>query len=97
LESARVQFAALNAGIVYWSGWLQSTSKLAEAMSEQMMLLSQEGSDANKVVGKMTDLSRQYLRSLTELPNEAVARFNADVAKKAGSPNARKRAGRAKD
>jgi hypothetical protein len=95
LESARVQFAALNAGIAFWSEWVQSTSKLAQAANEQILSLSKEGVDTNKAVGKMTDLSREYLRTLTELPNQAIKRFNADVAKVSkGTP--RKRAGRAK-
>jgi hypothetical protein len=96
LESARIQFAALNAGVAFWSGWVENTSKLAQAANEQLLSLSKEGLDANKAVGKLTDLSREYLRSLTELPNQAVKRFNADVAK-AGVGNRRKRAARAKD
>ena len=96
LESARIQFAALNAGVAFWSAWVESTTKLAQAADEQLILLGKEGTDANKVVGKITDLSREYLRSLTELPTQAVARFNADVAK-TGPGKAKKRAARAKD
>ena len=96
LDSARVQFAALNAGVVFWSKWVERTSKLAQAASEQVQLLGKDDVDANKVVGKITDLSREYLRVLTELPNEAVTRFNAEVAK-GGPGNGKKRAARAKD
>jgi hypothetical protein len=96
LESARIQFAALNAGVVFWSKWVDNTSKMAQAANEQMLLLGKDGADTNKVVGKITDLSREYLRSLTELPNQAVARFNADVAR-SGRGAARGRAARAKD
>ena len=96
LESARIQFGALNAAVAFWSGWVERTSKLAQAANEQMLLLGKEGSDANKIVGRITDLSREYLRSLTELPNQAVARFNADAAKP-GPAKARRRAARAKD
>ena len=94
LESARIQFAALNAGVAFWSAWVESTSKLAQAANEQLLSLSKEGVGANKAVGKMTDLSREYLRSLAELPNQAVKRFNADLAQGNGE---RKRAARAKD
>jgi hypothetical protein len=96
LESARIQFGALNAGVAFWSGWVECTSKLAQAANEQMLLLGKGGSDANKIVGRITDLSREYLRSLTELPNQAVARFNSDVAKPRPA-KARRRAARAKD
>jgi hypothetical protein len=96
LESARIQFAALNAGVAFWSGWVERTSKLAQAANEQMVLLGKDGSDANKIVGRITDLSQEYLRSLTELPNQAVERFNADVAKP-GAAKAKRRAARAKD
>ena len=96
LESARIQFAALNAGVAFWSKWVESTSKLAQSANEQIMVLSKDDADSNKVVGKITDLSREYLRSLTELPNQAVARFNADLAKVAPSAE-RKRAAKAKE
>ena len=96
LESARIQFAALNAAVTFWSGWAEKTSKLAQAANEQLVLLGKEGADANKIVGTVTDLSREYVRSLTELPNQAVTRFNSDVAK-GGPAKARSRAARAKD
>jgi hypothetical protein len=96
LESARIQFATLNAGVAFWSGWVERTNKLAQAANEQIVLLGKEGSDANKAVGKITDLSREYLRSLAELPTQAVARFNADVAR-AGTQKSKRRAAKAKD
>ena len=94
LETAKVQFAALNAGIVFWSQWVESASKAAKGISDQLLLTGKEGSDADKILSKITDLTREYLRKTTELPNAAVARFNADV-KGAGGPKSGRRRTRA--
>src|ERR1017187_1031502 len=85
LETAQIQFATLNAGIVFWSQWVENASKTAQGISNQLLLAGKEGSDTDKILGTITDLTREYLRKTTELPNAAVARFNADV-KPAGGP-----------
>ena len=46
IETARVQFASLNAGIVFWSGWLESASKFAQTLNAALTNLGEEGSDA---------------------------------------------------
>lgn len=86
LETAQIQFAALNASIVFWSQWVENASKTAQGISNQLLLAGKENSDTDKILGRITDLTREYLRKTTELPNAAVARFNADV-KPAGRAN----------
>jgi hypothetical protein len=97
LETARIQFATLNAGVVFWSGWVENASKTAQAISAQLALVGKEGSDTDKILGKITDLTRVYLRTTTELPNTAVARFNADIKSSGNTSRARTRSARVKD
>ena len=96
IETARVQFATLNAGIVFWSGWLESASKLAQTLNTELTNLGKEGSDTDKMLSKITDSSREYLRKMTELPEAATARFKKDVAAAGPQRTARTRAARAK-
>lgn len=96
IETARVQFASLNAGIVFWSGWLESASNFAQTLSTELTNLGKEGSDTDAMLSKITDSSREYLREMTELPEAATARFKKDVAAAARQRTARTRAARAK-
>lgn len=34
LETARVQIASLNAGIAFWSGWVERTAKFAQTANK---------------------------------------------------------------
>ena len=97
LETARIQLATLNAGVVFWSGWVENAGKTVHAIGSQLALVGKEGSDTDKILGKITDLSRDYLRTTTELPNAAVARFNADLKSSKSSGSSRKRSARVKE
>jgi len=97
IETARVQFASLNAGIVFWSGWLQGASTFAQTLSTELSNLGKEGSDTDAMLSKITDSSREYLRKISELPEAAAIRFKKDVAPTTARPTARRRAARAKE
>src|SRR4029453_1624803 len=55
IETARVQFASLNAGIVFWSGWLQSASRFAQTLNTELSNLGKEGTDKDAMLSKITD------------------------------------------
>lgn len=97
IETAKVQVAVLNAGIEFWSGWVECAGKFAQAANKELIALSERDSNADEVVSRITDSSRKYLTSMTELPDRAVARFKEDM-KKADRPNGpRRRAAGAKE
>lgn len=96
LESARVQVATLNAGIAFWSGWVDAAGKYVQATTRELATVGEPDVNVDAVVGRLTDSSREYLRRITELPNLAVTQFNADVGSAATSGK-RTRATRAKD
>jgi hypothetical protein len=97
IETARVQFASLNAGIVFWSGWLQSASRFAQTLNTELSNLGKEGTDTDAMLSKITDSSREFLRNVSELPESAAIRFKKDVAAATARRTARTRAARAKD
>jgi hypothetical protein len=96
LETARVQLAGLTAGIEFWSGWVERTARFAQEANKSLLVATEKKESADQMVARFVDSNREYLRQVTELPNLAVARFNAEVRKSAPSRAKRKRAARAK-
>ncbi len=98
LESARVQVATLNAGIAFWSAWVDAAGKFVQVANRELAAIGQPDMKADDVIGRLTDSSREYLRRVTELPGAAVAQFNADL-KTGPAPKGRTRtrAARAKE
>lgn len=96
LETARVQLAGLTAGIEFWSGWVQRTAKFAQEASKSLLAASEKKESADQMLARLIDSNREYLRQVTELPDLAAARFNAEVGKSGHSRARRKRAARAK-
>jgi hypothetical protein len=97
IEAANVQVAALNAGIVFWSAWVDGASKFAQSISTELLELAKTPGKTDDAIGRFTDLTREYLRKMSELPNTAVARFNAEAGKAAKAKGAPSRAARAKE
>jgi hypothetical protein len=90
IETAKVQVAALNAGIEFWSGWVECAGKFAQAASKELIALGEGHGNADEVVSRITDSIRKYLTSITELPDRAVARFKEDL-KTVDQPNGPRR------
>jgi hypothetical protein len=96
LETARVQFAVLNASIAYWSAWVESASQFVQAADKELLAIGEKAT-ADEAVTRFTDLSRTYLRKMTELPNIAVSQFNAELGKTRAARSRRPRAARVKE
>jgi hypothetical protein len=92
LETARVQLAALNAGIAFWSGWVDSAAKFAQSVNEELIRAGSKDTDTNAAIGRITDASREYLRKMTELPSAAISRFNENLVKQQGKGEPRRSA-----
>lgn len=75
MELARTELAALTASLKFWSGWVQSSDKYTRGISAELDRASAKGGDAREFGGKLTDLTRGYLREVAELPNLAMKHF----------------------
>jgi hypothetical protein len=96
VEAAQTQLAAVTAVIKFWSGWAESADKYTRAVNAELAELEQRG-EAGDTVGRLTDLTREYLRSMTQLPSLAVKEFNSQL-ETIGKPKPKRaRAARAKD
>jgi hypothetical protein len=78
VEAARTQLAAVSAGIRFWAGWVESADKYTRALNAELAKLEEPG-EPGDVVGRVSDLTREYLRNLTQLPSDAVKEFNTQL------------------
>jgi len=96
VEAARTQLAAVTAGITFWAEWVESANKYTRAVNDELAKLEESG-DSSEVVGRLSDLTREYLRNMTKLPSTAVKEFNTQL-ETIGKPKAKRtRAARAKE
>ena len=51
----------------------------AKAVGDELATLEASDGDQGELVGRISDLTRQYLRDLTELPTLSVQHFNSQL------------------
>lgn len=93
IDAARTQMVAVTAVTKFWAGWIQAADKYAQGISSELGRIEDRKESAD-LMGRLSDLTREYLRDLTELPSITVNHFNAEL-EKIGQPRPRKRRARA--
>src|SRR5436305_5389549 len=78
VEAARTQLAAVSAGITFWAGWVESADKYTRALNDELAKLEASGDSAD-MFGRLSDLTREYLRDVTQLPSAAVKEFSSQL------------------
>lgn len=79
VEAARTQLAAVTAATTFWAGWAEVADAYAKGVSDELAKLEREDGDAGDLLGRITDLTREYVRNLTDLPTASVQHFNAQL------------------
>jgi hypothetical protein len=86
----------VSAGIRFWGSWVESADKYTRALNAELAKLEEPG-EPGDVVGRVSDLTREYLRNLTQLPSDAFKEFNSQL-ETIGKPKAKRtRAARVKE
>lgn len=88
-DVARMELAAANAGISYWSGWADSSATFARATNNELMTVTKGGAKVSEVVSRLTNSSREFLNRQAALPVEAIAEFKAAFEKASAQPRGR--------
>lgn len=81
VEAARTQLAAVTAATTFWAGWAEQANAYAKAVSDELAKLDAENGDTGDTLGRISDLTRQYLRDLGQLPTASVQHFNGQLEK----------------
>jgi hypothetical protein len=96
VEAARTQLAAVTAATMFWAGWAEVANTYAQAVSDELAKLDTQSGNGDDLVARISDLTREYLRNMTELPTMSVKHFNSQL-EKIGKPTSRRtRAARVK-
>ena len=96
VETAKVQVASLDAGIAFWTGWVERTSDFARAANKELLRLSEDKADANLTISRLVDSSREYLRRVSELPTLAATEFTSQLGKSGSKKTSPRRSAKAK-
>jgi hypothetical protein len=96
VEAARTQLAAVTAATTFWAGWAEVANAYAQNVSDELAKLDAEDGDAGELLGRISDLTRQYLRDLTDLPTASVQHFNSQLETIGKRTSRRTRAARVK-
>jgi hypothetical protein len=102
VELARTELAAVGSALKFWGDWVASADKYTQQLRAELDKADQGGETSKQFVGKLADLTREYLREVIALPAAAVEHFNNEVEKNASAapaaaPAKRKRRARAKE
>jgi hypothetical protein len=102
VELARTELAAVGSALKFWGDWVASADKYTQQLRAELDNADQGGATSKQFVGKLADITREYLREVVALPAAAVEHFNNEVEKNASAAPAtaapkRKRRARAKE
>jgi len=88
-DVVRMELAAVNAGISYWSGWADSSATFARAANKELIAVTKGGVKVSEVVSRLANSSRDFLNRQVTLPVEAIAEFKAAFEKAGTQSRAR--------
>jgi hypothetical protein len=79
MEMVGAELAAVSAAVKFWAGWADAAERYVEALSTELTKVNEGSQDTGALVGRLSDMTRSYLRSLVELPDVAVRQFNQEL------------------
>jgi hypothetical protein len=80
MESARVQVAAMNAGIEFWKKWIEQASEFSSEVNSELLKVTSK-SERSSVVGNISDSSKKFIRQVSSLPKLYSDNFESELIK----------------
>jgi hypothetical protein len=75
MNAVEVQLAALKAGASFWKEWMERTSAFVKTATKTLSSIRSQDKDASQLLLEIVDQARESMRTMTELPRNAAARF----------------------
>jgi hypothetical protein len=75
MNAVEVQLAALKAGASFWKEWMERTSAFVKTATKTLSTIRSQDKDAGHLLLEIVDQARESMRTMTELPRNAAARF----------------------
>ncbi len=95
IESARVQVAAMKAGIEFWKKWIEHASEFSNEVNSELLKVATD-SDQSKTIGNITDSSKKFIRQVSTLHGSYSKNFETELENFRGKEDKQKRSRRAK-
>lgn len=87
IETAKVQVAAMNAGIEFWKKWIELASEFSRDVNSELLKLTKD-KERNLLIGNITDSSKKFIRQVSSLPGLYSKTFESELS---NSPFAEKK------
>src|ERR1035441_6163797 len=68
IELARTELAAVGSALKFWGDWVASAGKYTQQLRAELDKADQGEATSQQFVGKLADLTREYLREVVALP-----------------------------
>jgi hypothetical protein len=79
INAVEVQLAALKAGASFWKEWMERTSAFVKTATKTLGNIRSQDQETGPLLLELVDEAREGMRSMTELPRNAAARFIAEL------------------
>lgn len=75
IDAATIQLASFNAGIEFWSRWLEEATELSDTWRKGLQDFIKDPENNSATILKMTEASQKNLRNIKSLPRQMTDRF----------------------
>lgn len=91
LQAAGTQLAAMSAFVRFWADWTVSADAYTRGLGDELARI--RAGDAADTVGRVSDLTQAYVRTVIALPTAAARHFVEEVERGGRSPGGKERQG----
>jgi len=75
IDAVEVQLAAIKAAVSFWVEWAERTSGFVSTAAKSLDAMRSSDKNARDALLEVVDVGRESMRTMTELPRHAAARF----------------------
>lgn len=75
MDAIEVQLAAFKVGADFWVAWTELANKFSRETIKRLSEIKSNPSETNRLLIEITDVSRESLRGMTNLPRHTAERF----------------------
>lgn len=100
ISAAEVQIAGMNAGIGFWTSWVEEANNFSKSAADGLQKLEKNSGDDTNILLGIAEANQAFMRAMLELPRETARRFADELGSRgkgrSGSGKPRRRSAKAK-
>jgi hypothetical protein len=79
IDTAEAQLATFNAGIEFWSQWVNKTTQLSKNLESKLESFKGNPDTPVDILLEINEANREYLREMVSLPKDVAQKFISEV------------------